>query len=102
MITTPVKLWRRQKDVASLIGVKGKILNWTIIRVPTKTFANEAPYPVVIVELANKEKMVGQLVDWEDKDLKKGKIVSGVLRKSFAGDSESVIAYTLKFKPHED
>ena len=101
MITTPVKLWRRQKDVAALIGVKGKILNWTIIRVPTKTFMNEAPYPVVVVKLENNDRMVGQLVDWEEKDLKKGKNVIGVLRKSFAGDSESVIAYTLKFKPHE-
>lgn len=101
MITTPVKLWRRQKNTATLIGIRGKILLWTIIRVPTKTFANEAPYPVVIVELENKEKMVGQLVDWENKDLKKGQKVNAVLRRSFTGDSESVIAYCLKFRPHE-
>ena len=101
MITTPVKLWRRQKDVAALIGVKGKILNWTIIRVPTKTFMNEAPYPVVVVKLENNDKMVGQLVDWDNKNLKKGQQVVGVLRRSFSGDSESIIAYTLKFKPNE-
>lgn len=99
MITTPVKLWRRQKDVASHIGLAGKILNWTIIRVPAKSFHNEAPYPVVIVELEKGERMIGQLVDWGKADLKKGKKVVAVLRRSFSGDSESVIVYNIKFKP---
>lgn len=102
MITTPVKLWRRQKNVASLIGLRGKILNWTIIRVPSKSFMTEAPYPVVIVELESKEKMVGQLVDWKTADLKKGKKVVAVLRKSFSADKEGVIGYNIKFKPHNE
>lgn len=101
MITTPVKLWRRQKDVAAIIGKKGQILNWTIIRVPAKAFHNEAPYPVVIIELENRERMISQLVDFEEKDLKKGKKVVAVLRRSFTGDSESIIAYNIKFKPYE-
>lgn len=100
MITTPVKLWRRQKNVASHIGRAGKILQWTIVRVPPKAFHHEAPYPVVIVELENRERMIGQLVDWEESDLKKGKGVVAVLRRSFLGDSESIIAYNIKFKPH--
>lgn len=99
MITTPVKLWRRQKKVASHIGMAGKILLWTIIRVPAKAFLSEAPYPVVIVELENRERMIGQLVDWEEKDLVKERRVVAVLRRSFTGDSESVIAYNIKFKP---
>lgn len=102
MITTPVKLWRRQENTASLIGTKGKILNWTIIRIPAKSFASEAPYPVVIVELNNKEKMVAQLVDYDTRNLKKGQKVIIVLRKSFPKDAESIIEYTLKFKPHEN
>ena len=53
MITTPVKLWRRQKQTASLIGQKGEIVEWTIIRTPPKSFVQEAPYPVVIVRLEN-------------------------------------------------
>lgn len=102
MITTPVKLWRRQKAVAGHIGRKGKILNWTVIRVPAKSFHNEAPYPVAIVELEDRERMIGQLVDWEEKDLKKGKKVVAVLRRSFTGDFESIIAYNIKFKPYEE
>lgn len=102
MITTPVKLWRRQKSVASKIGTVGEILNWTIIRVPAKSFHSEAPYPVVIAELENGDKMIGQLVDWEESDLKKGRKVVAVLRRSFAGDNESIIAYNIKLKPYEE
>jgi len=98
MITTPVKLWRRQKNVAELIGVTGKILYWTIIRVPAKTFMNEAPYPVVIVEFSNKQRVIGQLVDWREADLKRGRKVIAVLRRSFTADSESIITYAIKFK----
>ena len=99
MITTPVKLWRRQKNVASNIGRTGIILNWTIVRVPPRAFHHEAPYPVVIIEYENKERMIGQLVDWEEEDLKKGQKVVAVLRRSFNGDIEGVIAYHIKFKP---
>lgn len=101
MITTPVKLWRRAENVGSIIGKMGKIMHWTIIRVPAKAFAKEAPYPVVIVELEDKGRMIGQLVDWEEKDLKKGKKVIAVIRKSYPVDRESIISYNIKFKPHE-
>jgi uncharacterized OB-fold protein len=99
MITTPVKLWRRQKQTASLIGQKGEIMEWTIIRIPPKSFVQEAPYPVVIVKFDNGKKMMGQFVDWTETDLVKGKKVVAVLRKLFPENPESIIAYIIKFKP---
>lgn len=99
MVTSPVKLWRRQKDTSTLIGKKGKILQWTVIRVPAKSFADQAPYPVVIVKMQNGENMVGQLVDWQQKDLVIGKEVVSVLRRLRTGDKEDVIYYNIKFKP---
>lgn len=101
MITTPVKQWRRQKHVASLIGKKGRILQWTIIRTPAKFFGKEAPYPVVIVEMDNNKKMIGQLVDWEEKDLVKDKKVVAVLRRLPVENNENIISYHIKFKPYE-
>jgi len=98
-MTTPVKLWRRQKDTTSLIGKKGKILQWTMIRVPSKSFASQAPYPVVIVEMENKKNMIGQLVDWQKEDLKNGREIITVLRRHATQDKESVIPYIIKFKP---
>ena len=105
MITTPVKQWRRQKGVAELIGKTGVIMQWTIIRTPAKLFVKEAPYPVVIVEMETlpagrqvKKRMIGQLVDWEAKDLQKNQKVIAVLRRLQTEDKEGIIAYTIKFK----
>ncbi|MDP2638016.1 MAG: OB-fold domain-containing protein [Candidatus Levybacteria bacterium] len=99
MVTSPVKLWRRQKNVASLIGKKGKILLWTIIRVPGKSFVGLAPYPVVIVKMEDGEKMIGQLVDWDEKDLRPGRQIISVLRRLRTEDKEDIIQYNIKFKP---
>lgn len=99
MITSPVKLWRRHKNTASFIGKKGKILQWTIIRVPAKSFIDQAPYPVVIVKMQNGENMIGQLVDWQEKDLIKDKTVVAVLRRLRTEEKEDVIYYNVKFKP---
>ncbi|MBI4089624.1 MAG: OB-fold domain-containing protein [Candidatus Levybacteria bacterium] len=99
MITSPVKLWRRQKNTASLIGKKGEILQWTIIRVPAKSFMDQAPYPVVIVKMENGENMIGQLVDWQEKDLMIGKEVISVLRLLRTEPKEDIIYYNIKFKP---
>lgn len=98
-MTTPVKIYRHQKETASLIGKKGKIVVWTIIRVATKLFSSQAPYPVAIVKLENDEQVIGQLVDWEQEDLKEGRRVIAVLRRSHTEDKESVITYTIKFRP---
>lgn len=106
MITTPVKQWRRQKAISALIGKPGKILQWTIIRTPAKSFGKESPYPVVIVEMEDlpgdrqvKKRMIGQLVDWEEKDLKTNRKVMAVLRKLPIENKETIIAYHIKFKP---
>ncbi len=99
MIVSPVKLWRRQDEVAKLIGQTGKIISFTLIRVPAKGFEKLAPYPVVIVELSNGKKITGQLTDWDITDLKKGKKVVSVLRRLTPQNSESVISYVIKFKP---
>ncbi len=99
MVTSPVKLWRRQKNTASLIGKKGKILQWTIIRIPAKSFMDQAPYPVVIVKMQNGENMIGQLVDWQQKDLVVGKDVVAVLRRLRTEDKDDIIYYNIKFRP---
>lgn len=99
MVTSPVKLWRRQENTAQLIGKKGKILQWTMIRVSAKSFVDQAPYPVIIVKMQNGENMIGQLVDWQSKDLIIGKEVVAVLRRLRTEGKEDVIYYNIKFKP---
>ena len=99
MVISPVKLWRRQKKTAVLIGKKGKILTYSLIRVAPKDFIEQAPYPVVIVKLDDGENMIGQLVDFEKEELKIGRKVIAVLRRIRTENKEEVIPYSIKFKP---
>lgn len=101
MKVSAVQLWRNQKEAAALIGQTGTIRQWTMIRVAPKSFVKEAPYPVVIVQIGQTQK-IGQLVDWEERDLIAGRVVVAVLRRNHPESKESIIEYTIKFKPYED
>lgn len=96
---SPVKIWRRQKEKREILGKVGKIISWTKIYTSPKDFKNVAPYPVVLVELKDKKKFVGQLVDFEENNLKIGQPVKAVLRKTRNINEEDVIPYGIKFKP---
>src|SRR3989344_333722 len=96
---SPVKIWRRQKEVRNLLDKEGKILTWSLIYVSGKDFKKYAPYPVVLVEFENGKKAVGQLVDYDKNNLKMGEKVISILRKVRESNSEDVIPYGLKFKP---
>jgi uncharacterized OB-fold protein len=54
---------------------------------------------VLLVELDDKERMYGQLVDFEEKDLQIGTKVISTLRRMGDVGPEDVIAYGVKFKP---
>lgn len=82
-----------------MAGRVGKILSWTIIRVPPTGFADLAPYPVVVVELKDGKRITAQLVDWVDKDLAFGKSVRVVVRKVSKPSTEGIIPYGIKVKP---
>jgi len=96
---SPVKIWRRQKEKRHLLNKTGKIISWTKIYVASTDFKKLAPYPVVLVELENKQKMVGQLVDFKEKNLKIGQKVISILRKTRHSPYQNVIPYGIKFKP---
>ena len=99
MTLTPVKIKRRQKETTAMIGAEGEIILWTMIRVSSNSFSTQAPYPVVIVNLLNGQKTIGQLVDWQEKDLQIGQKVTAVLRRMHDQDKEKIITYSIKFKP---
>lgn len=96
---SPVKLWRNQKHIQSLLGKHGVIVSWTLIRVPPEGFSNQAPYPVVVVQLEDKRRITVQMVDWEPKHCKVGQTVRVVLRRITEPSSEGIIPYGIKVKP---
>lgn len=82
-----------------MLGKTGKILSWTIVRVPPADFSDQAPYPVILVELDDGGRITAQLVDWEDKNLKIGQKVATVVRRIVKPNNEGVIPYGIKVKP---
>lgn len=99
---SPVKIWRNQKSIAKILGKTGKIVSWTVIRVPPAGFSSLAPYPVVLVELTGGERMTAQLVDWEEKYLTIGQRVVTVVRRVTEPNAEGIIPYGIKVKPTEE
>jgi hypothetical protein len=102
---SPVKIWRNQKKIRNFLGKIGTIQSFTIIRIPPVGYEPQAPYPVVLVDFlppgrhGGSEKLVGQLVDYEQKHIKIGQKVQAVLRKTKDTGNESIIPYGVKFKP---
>lgn len=99
MTTSPVKIWRNRGKATLRLGTVGRIISWTIIRTPPLGFEQVAPYPVILVETESGERLTGQLVDWEERDLRFQKKVEAVYRRIRKPDPESVIPYGIKFKP---
>ncbi len=95
---SPVKIWRNQKKVASLVGKTGKIIAFTLIRVPPADFSNQAPYPVVVVELVDGIRITAQLVDWDESHLKTGQKVIATIRCTMEPSGDGVISYGIKFR----
>lgn len=98
MAISPVKIWRRQKEIRSLLHKKGKVLSWTFIYAPPEEFKKNAPYAVVLVAFENGERAFGQLVECDMDTIKIGMPVYSTLRKVREVSAEDIIAYGLKFK----
>ncbi len=82
-----------------ILADKGKIITYTIIRVPPQAFVDQAPYAVGIVELDDGVRLTGQVVDCNFEDLKIGGRVKIEFRKISQDGESGVIYYGYKFVP---
>ncbi len=98
-MVSPVKLWRNQKYSRSQLGRTGTIVSWTVIRVPPEGYASQAPYPVVVVELETGERVIAQMVDWEQTHCAVGQKVETILRRIAEPSQDGVIGYGVKVRP---
>ena len=81
------------------LAERGKILTYTIIRVPPHQFVDQAPYAVGIVELDDGVKLTAQIVDCDFDELKIGQRVRIEFRKIFHEGESGIICYGYKFVP---
>jgi len=81
------------------IAETGKILTYTIIRVPPHQYADQAPYAVGVVELDDGVRLTAQIVDIEFDDLRVGQRVKIEFRKIYDEGESGIICYGYKFVP---
>jgi uncharacterized OB-fold protein len=98
-MTSPVKIWRNQKKLSKLIGKNGKIVSWTLIRIPPSGFENQAPYPVALIKLDDGDMIMAQVVDYSEKDLKFGQKVVTIIRRTMQAEGSDIIPYGIKVRP---
>ena len=90
---------RSQELDETKLAETGKVLTYTIIRVPPKQFVDQAPYAVGIVELEDGVKVTAQIVDCDFETLKVGMKVRLEFRKIFHAGESGIICYGYKFVP---
>jgi uncharacterized OB-fold protein len=77
----------------------GTILTHTVIRVPPKPFADQAPFAVAIVEMDDGPRITTQVVDLKDGQLKIGLKVKLEFRKINDEGPAGIINYGYKAVP---
>ncbi len=81
------------------IAETGKLLTFTIIRVPPHQYADQAPFAVGIAELDDGVKVTGQIVDCDFEDLKIGMRLKLEFRKVYQEGESGILCYGYKFVP---
>jgi uncharacterized OB-fold protein len=70
-----------------------------VVFVPPGNFSEYAPYPVAVVAFDGGERIIAQVVDFNEAQLVSGQKVVTVLRKVMEPDGDGVIPYGIKVKP---
>jgi len=78
---------------------RGRIITYTVIRVPPKTHELTTPYLVAIVETDDGARLTCQICDSEIENLKIGQEVELVFREVMREGKTGVIMYGYKARP---
>jgi uncharacterized OB-fold protein len=77
----------------------GKVLTYTIIRVPPSQFVDQAPYAMGVVELADGVKLLTQITDCDLEKIDIGMKVRVEFRKIYDEGHAGIICYGYKCVP---
>lgn len=83
----------------SKLPENGKLVTYTIIRIPPSHFIDQAPYAVGIVEFEGGVKTLMQVVDVHEEDIKLGMSLKIEFRRIFSDGDAGIIFYGYKAVP---
>ncbi len=77
----------------------GRLITYAIVNSPPKEFSRFSPYAVGVIELEDGTRILAQLTDFKDEELKDGVKVEAVFRKIRVNGEQDIIEYGYKFRP---
>jgi uncharacterized OB-fold protein len=77
----------------------GRLIAYTMIRSPPKEFERYAPYAIGLIELEDGTRILSQLTDFKEDELKDEAHVEAVFRRVRVDGEQWVIEYGYKFRP---
>ena len=77
----------------------GKVISYTVVRVPSKEFKGLEPYIVALIELDDGTRLIAQLTDVSPEEVRTGIRVTATFRKIRERSEDGIIEYGIKFKP---
>ena len=78
---------------------RGKVLSFTVVRVPPRDYVKYSPFIVALIELDDGTRILSQLTDIDCEEVKSGMIVEAVFRRYREQGEDGIIEYGIKFKP---
>lgn len=97
-MNNPIKSWRNNKNKYHYLNKIGKIVCLTKIYTAATNFSAYIPYYVGIIELGNKERISGQIINERKEEIKIGDKVIGIIRKGKETANNEIVEYLVKFK----
>lgn len=101
MILRPATLWRRNDTRKHYLAQRGVIVCFSVVHQAPPQLEKRVPYVVALVQVG-KERFMTQIVDCEQRDLRVGMEVVGVMRKLFDVENAGLHVYGVKFSPIEE
>ncbi|MCX8187444.1 MAG: Zn-ribbon domain-containing OB-fold protein [Nitrososphaeria archaeon] len=77
----------------------GKLVAYTIVQSTPKEFNLVSPYAIGLVELDDGTRILAQLTDFREDELREGLRVEAVFRKIRVDGEQGIIEYGYKFRP---
>jgi len=77
----------------------GRILTYTVVRVPPAPFKDEAPFAIAVVEMDDGPRVTTQVADWKESELRTGQRVKLEFRKIYTDGEAGPIQYGYKAVP---
>jgi len=78
---------------------EGKILTFTVIRVPPSNFELESPYAIGVIELNDGARLTAQIVDCSSDEIEIGQKIKMVFRRIQAEGESGILCYGYKCVP---